>query len=67
VIPDPQPAPESQLGPAQAVQPPKTRFVCPKTRYIDCMPSIGEAKRPLCTKEYIEWAKAHCPDVQVVY
>jgi hypothetical protein len=67
VIPAPQPTPQQGAGPAPAVQPPEARFECPKTRYIDCMPVIQGTQRPMCTKEYLEWAKAHCPDLQVVH
>jgi hypothetical protein len=68
VIPAPQPVPQRETKPAPAVQPPEApRRECPPTRYIDCMPPVGETKRPLCNEEYLDWAKTHCPHVQVVY
>ncbi len=47
-----------------AKQPRKT---CPQTRYIDCMPPVKEESRKMCSKEYLDWIKKHCPDVEVVY
>jgi len=55
------------VGTAPATQPPETKFECPKARYINCMPPIQGPMRPLCTKEYIDWANAHCPGVEVVH
>jgi hypothetical protein len=43
------------------------RYACPAREYIDCMPPIGKSNRDLCTREYLEWAKSHCPGVKVVY
>ena len=55
-------------GASAPTSPPSdTTFVCPKTPYIDCMPAIKGTARPLCSKDYIDWAKAHCPGVAVVY
>ena len=67
VNPPPQPTPLPGTVPAPAVQPPETRFECPKSAYIDCMPIVNGTLRPMCAKEYLEWARAHCPGVQVVY
>jgi hypothetical protein len=67
VIPSPQPTPRQGAGPAPAVQPPEVRYECPKTAYIDCMPMIHGTNQPMCTKEYLEWAKDYCPGVQVVH
>jgi hypothetical protein len=67
VIPAPQPTPQPGMLPAPAVRPPETRLECPKAAYIDCMPIVNGTQRPMCTKEYLEWARAHCPGVQVVY
>ena len=67
VIPAPQATPQQGTVSAPVVQPPEARFECPKTAYIDCMPIVKGTQRPMCTKEYLEWAKAHCPGVQVVH
>ncbi len=63
----PAPAPDSQpITPA--VEPPEGRkFECPKTRYINCMPPVQEIFKPMCTEEYLEWAKRHCTGFEVVY
>lgn len=41
-------------------------YQCPETEWVDCMPSIDgrESARTECTKEYLDWAKANCPDFQ---
>jgi hypothetical protein len=42
-------------------------YECPRTKYINCMPPVqGEAK-VFCSKKYLDWARRHCPDVNVVY
>ncbi len=43
------------------------KYECPKTRYINCMPPVQEIYKPMCTKEYLEWAKRHCTGFEVVY
>lgn len=40
---------------------------CPQVRYIDCMPPLAEQARQMCGKEYLEWIKEHCPEVEVVF
>jgi hypothetical protein len=42
-------------------------FECPRTKHIDCMPPVQEGRRILCSPEYLEWVRSHCPDVEVVY
>ncbi len=39
---------------------------CPHTTYINCMPPVPKERRPMCTREYLEWMKEHCPGVRVV-
>ncbi len=65
VAPVPQVSPS--VGTAPVPQPPATKFECPTSRYINCMPPVQGPTRPLCTKEYIDWAKAHCPGVEIVH
>ena len=43
------------------------KYECPKTPYINCMPPVQEIYKPMCTKEYLEWAKSHCTGFEVVY
>jgi hypothetical protein len=51
-----------------AVQPPnKDSYYCPGTKYINCMPPLTPMRQKMCSKDYIDWAKAHCPGVNVVY
>ena len=45
----------------------QSRKVCPRSRYIDCMPPVKEENRLMCSMEYLEWIKEHCPDVEAVY
>ncbi|OGC45218.1 hypothetical protein A2V49_01270 [candidate division WWE3 bacterium RBG_19FT_COMBO_34_6] len=43
----------------------KPKYVCPKTEYIDCMPSIdrGSQQEKICNdKEYLNWAQINCPN-----
>ena len=47
--------------------PAEPKFECPKTQYVNCMPPIKDTQRPLCSKEYKEWVKTHCPGVEFVY
>jgi hypothetical protein len=42
-------------------------FVCPRTRALDCMPIVPEERRALCGKDYRDWARKHCPGLQIVY
>ncbi len=57
--------PEKQ--PPENGRPKQPRKICPRSRYIDCMPPVKEESRKMCSKEYLDWIKKHCPDVEVVY
>ena len=63
------PVPDPDSQPVRpAVQTPEVpKYECPKTRYINCMPPVQEIDRPMCTKEYLDWAKRHCTGFEVVY
>lgn len=38
-------------------------YRCPGSEWINCMPSIGQDAPPRqCGKEYLQWAKASCPN-----
>jgi hypothetical protein len=51
-----------------AVQPAdKDGYYCPSTRYINCMPPLTRMRQTMCSKDYLNWAKGHCPGVKVVY
>ena len=39
-------------------------FTCPKTDWVDCMPSPNAGIRFECTDEYLQWAKQSCPGFQ---
>jgi hypothetical protein len=43
------------------------RYVCPSTRYIDCMPPLKESNRRWCDPEYLRWARNNCPGLKIVY
>jgi len=45
----------------------KDSYYCPGTKYINCMPPLSKQRQTMCSKDYIDWAKVHCPGVQVVY
>lgn len=56
--------------PAPPVKPPgggPVAYECPRTKYINCMPPIRGEARALCAPAYLEWVKANCPGVEVVY
>ena len=40
---------------------------CPQPGYLDCMPTVSGEDRSMCTPDYLQWIKEHCPDVNVVY
>jgi hypothetical protein len=63
----PVPDPDSQPVSPDDQTPEVPKYECPKTRYINCMPPVQEIDRPMCTKEYLEWAKSHCTGFKVVY
>jgi len=62
---DPPATPEREVAAPET--PKEPRRVCPDTRYLDCMPHVGESARPMCDPEYVKWIKEHCPGVTVVY
>jgi hypothetical protein len=61
------PDPDSQPVSPDDQTPGVPKYECPKTRYINCMPPVQEIDKPMCTKEYLEWAKSHCTGFEVVY
>ncbi|OPY93444.1 MAG: hypothetical protein A4E73_00115 [Syntrophaceae bacterium PtaU1.Bin231] len=72
------PAPAMTASPVLPVEPPagpatpckgipEPRKACPQTPYINCMPPVPEKNRSMCSREYLEWLKEHCPGVKVVY
>lgn len=63
----PVPEPDSQPERPDDQTPEGPKYECPKTRYINCMPPVQEINKPMCTKEYLEWAKSHCTGFEVVY
>jgi hypothetical protein len=69
VVPTRPPVPETDSQPASPDDqtPEAPKYECPKTRYINCMPPVQEIDKPMCTKEYLEWAKSHCTGFEVVY
>ena len=72
---------ERPAGPSTAVMPqgrvlPETgktdpqerqKKTCSKTRYVNCMPPVPEARRAQCSRDYVEWLKENCPGAEVVY
>jgi hypothetical protein len=57
---------QGQIAPA--VKPVVTdAYVCPRTRYINCMPPVPKEKQAMCSRDYLDWAKSNCPGVKVVY
>ena len=63
----PVPEPDSQQASPDDQKPEVQKYECPKRRYINCMPPVQEIYKPMCTKEYLEWAKSHCTGFEVVY
>lgn len=37
------------------------QYVCPKTEWVDCMPSPDAGVKLECTPDYLTWARANCP------
>ena len=54
-------------GTSEGPRPLGAQFQCPKTQYLGCTPPVQNARRESCTREYLEWMKAYCPNSQVVY
>jgi hypothetical protein len=50
-----------QIKPSSTV-PSTTGFKCPKTQWVDCMPTIGIEMKTMCSAEYLIWAKQNCPN-----
>jgi len=38
----------------------KQPFVCPKSTYVNCMPTVGAKQKIECTTDYLQWAKKNC-------
>ncbi len=66
-----EPAVESPAEPMRpAVRLPDVPDLSPREcpgRYINCMPPVPKEKREMCSREYLDWVKEHCPSVKVVY
>lgn len=43
--------------------PTTTKYVCPESEYVDCMPSIG-IKKAECSPAFLQWATENCPGFQ---
>ena len=41
-----------------------SKYVCPTTSYVDCMPTINGGIKAECTQEALTWFKANCPGFQ---
>ena len=55
--------------PTQASQSPNqkgTKFVCPQSGWVDCMPILSEEGKKACSQEAVAWYKANCPDFKGV-
>ncbi len=49
-------------------EPPKTEhYVCPPTRTLDCMPIVPVERQAYCTADYLDWAKKHCPGLEITH
>lgn len=55
------------MGPAQDGAKLRPDYHCPPTAYLNCMPPITEDRRQSCSKDYIAWVQANCPNTQIVY
>jgi hypothetical protein len=42
-----------------------TKYTCPDTEYVDCMPG-PDAKNPLCGTDFLTWANQNCPNFKGV-
>ncbi len=39
-----------------------TKFSCPKTEWVNCMPGPGSGNRIECASDFLAWAQENCPD-----
>jgi hypothetical protein len=53
-------------GSPQAAPKLPQEYHCPPTA-IHFMPPISDDRRESCSKDYIAWVQAHCPNSQIVY
>jgi hypothetical protein len=40
----------------------KSKYVCPNTDWVDCMPSPDSPPKTQCQPDYLNWAKINCPN-----
>jgi hypothetical protein len=43
--------------------PTTTKYTCPESEYVDCMPPIG-IKKTECSSAFLQWATENCPGFQ---
>lgn len=43
------------------IPPTTSKFACPTTEWVDCMPGLG-VQKPHCQPEYLKWAQENCPN-----
>jgi hypothetical protein len=41
-------------------------YTCPKSEWVDCMPTIGLDKSSQCGQSYLDWVRANCPNFKGV-
>jgi hypothetical protein len=44
-----------------------TSYSCPVQKAIDCMPVVEPTNKKYCEKDFIDWAKIHCPGFKVAF
>jgi len=52
LVPSPAPSPMILIS----------KYPCPKTGWINCMPILTEERKKLCLPEAISWYKKNCPE-----
>lgn len=40
-----------------------TKYTCPDTSWIDCMPVVPPERKQICSKTYLKWAQKNCPNL----
>lgn len=43
-----------------------SKYQCPETKWIDCMPIIDGSKKSQCETKYLEWVKQNCSEFEGV-
>lgn len=40
----------------------QTKYTCPASGWVDCMPIVDESRKAACSPDAMDWYKINCPD-----